>query len=61
MNHHIPVVLLFRYMSKCLLIDVKSYVVQISEVEVVGKMEEMTAKDALLLWAQKVTEGSVVA
>ncbi|KAJ7387768.1 hypothetical protein OS493_001111 [Desmophyllum pertusum] len=30
---------------------------QISEVEVVGKQEQMTAKDALLLWAQKVTQG----
>ena len=32
---------------------------QISEVEVVGKEEQMTAKDALLLWAQKVTQGYV--
>ena len=36
------------------------FVVQISEVEVVGKQEQMTAKDALLLWAQKVTQGYVV-
>jgi len=34
--------------------------VQISEVEVVGKQEQMTAKDALLLWAQKVTQGYVI-
>lgn len=27
--------------------------------EVVGKQEQMTAKDALLLWAQKVTQGYV--
>ena len=32
---------------------------QISEVEVVGKEEQMTAKDALLLWAKKVTQGYV--
>jgi len=29
-------------------------------VEVVGKQEQMTAKDALLLWAQKVTQGYVI-
>jgi len=29
-------------------------------VEVVGKQEQMTAKEALLLWAQKVTRGYVV-
>ena len=36
-----------------------AYYYKISEVEVVGKQEQMTAKDALLLWAQKVTQGYV--
>ena len=35
------------------------FFMQISEVEVVGKEEQMTAKDALLLWAKKVTQGYV--
>ena len=35
------------------------FFMQISEVEVVGKEEQMTAKDALLLWARKVTQGYV--
>lgn len=39
--------------------DCACFIMQISEVEVVGKEEQMTAKDALLLWAKKVTQGYV--
>lgn len=41
-------------------VSINYFNVQISEVEVVGKQEQMTAKDALLLWAQKVTQGYVI-
>ena len=33
------------------------YYIQISDVEVVGREESMTAKEALLWWSQKVTGG----